>query len=602
MRIHKLSKVLANQIAAGEVIERPSSVVKELLENSIDAGSSEISLDIQKGGRSLISIKDNGTGIHPDDLSLALCQHATSKLAVEGNLLNIRTLGFRGEALSSIAAISRLMLASRMANHDHGWTITATSGDMTERQPIAMPVVGTSVEVQDMFFNIPARRKFLRTDNTEFFHIRETVKRIALSRHDISFHLQHNGKGILKISSGSGNIDERVQAIFGKSFLDNTFKLDRECHGLRLWGWFGHPEIARNQVDQQYFYLNGRMIRDKQINHAVRMIADEHFYTGKHAVYVLFLEMDPAEVDVNVHPAKYEVRFRQARDVHDFILSALRELFVSIHTLAPPPESTSSELEIAQTGVSRSGVTQPSKLMADDRGNTPYEHGISQGPRALLHNTEGNTPKHAVFQQSHSRRYYASSSMRGGTAQQAQQLFLEPSGFLLIEDHYLIVQSNEEVFFLDVFLCNEMIVSADLQSDFSESSIGRRPLLVPLSINISTEQGDFFESERSMFEKFGVLLERISAESIVVREIPLLLEYADITELINDMTTVIKAAKPEQEVLEVMAKHTNDAGVGKMDNQVVARLLDKVKRIKSTRRTWCRLDKTMLANLLKSKA
>ncbi|MEE9575008.1 MAG: DNA mismatch repair endonuclease MutL, partial [Gammaproteobacteria bacterium] len=311
-RIHKLSTALANQIAAGEVIERPASVVKELLENSLDAGASEIKLDIRKGGRLMISIQDNGCGIHPDDLALALAQHATSKLATQADLERINSLGFRGEALSSIASVSRLKLSSRIANQDHGWSIDATQGDLSSEQVPTGMTVGTSVEVRDLFFNTPARRKFLRTDNTEFFHIREIVRRVALSRFDVSFHLKHNDKTILQCSGQNGNMAERIQAIFGKSFLSRADELNFDRNGLRLWGWFGHPEIARSQVDQQYFYLNGRVIRDKQVNHAIRMATQDHFYTGKHAVYVLFLEMDAANVDVNVHPAKHEVRFRQA--------------------------------------------------------------------------------------------------------------------------------------------------------------------------------------------------------------------------------------------------------------------------------------------------
>jgi DNA mismatch repair protein MutL len=275
-RIHKLSIALANQIAAGEVIQRPASVVKELLENSLDAGATEIKIDIKKGGRLLISIQDNGHGIHPDDLPLALAQHATSKLNTQTDLEKINTLGFRGEALSSIASVSRLKLASRIADENHGWSIDVTPGDVLSEQAPTGMVVGTSVEVRDLFFNTPARRKFLRTDNTEFFHIREIVRRIALSQYDVSFHLKHNNKTILQCparqnSSKQNNFAERAQSIFGKNFLSNSFELNYERNGLRLWGWFGHPEIARNQVDQQYFYLNGRVIRDKQVNHAIRM-------------------------------------------------------------------------------------------------------------------------------------------------------------------------------------------------------------------------------------------------------------------------------------------------------------------------------------------
>lgn len=576
-RIHKLSTSLANQIAAGEVIERPASVVKELLENSLDAGASEIKLDIRKGGRLLISIQDNGHGIHPDDLSLALAQHATSKLMTQADLERINTLGFRGEALSSMASVSRLKLSSRVANQEHGWSIDATQGDATssdaapgesgsQQTPMGM-TVGTHVEVRDLFFNTPARRKFLRTDNTEFFHIREIVRRVALSRYDVSFLLKHNNKTILQCSGKQKNFAERAQTIFGNKFLSNSFELNNERDGLRLWGWFGHPEIARNQLDQQYFYLNGRVIRDKQVNHAIRMATQDHFYTGKHAVYVLFLEMDAALVDVNVHPAKHEVRFRQARDVHDFIFSALK-----------------------QAG------------QGDRHDEGKQGHGIEE----------------QEAQYSFSQDSLSQSSLKPGMQSRIQtranqhwdKSSLVSNDFLLIEDRYLVTQLEGQSLLLDIFKCNEIVALSKLENQFAAQGIRRRPLLVPLTMTVSTEQGNFIESNVSAFENFGLVLERVAPDSLFIREIPLLLAYADIISLIDDMMSLIKSGKSSEEVIIMMSGHVNDSGLMKIDNNSVGQLISEIRRLSSSfteksmssnRSAWQILDKEMLNELLKRK-
>jgi len=576
-RIHKLSSALANQIAAGEVIERPASVVKELLENSLDAGASEIKLDIRKGGRLLIGIQDNGCGIHPDDLPLALAQHATSKLMTQADLERINSLGFRGEALSSMASVSRLKLSSRIANQDHGWSIDATQGDLNSEQVPTGMTVGTSVEVRDLFFNTPARRKFLRTDNTEFFHIREIVRRVALSRYDVSFHLKHNNKTILQCSGQNANMAERVQAIFGKSFLSRAAELNFDRNGLRLWGWFGHPEIARSQVDQQYFYLNGRVIRDKQVNHAIRMATQEHFHTGKHAVYVLFLEMDAANVDVNVHPAKHEVRFRQARDVHDFIFSVLKQ---------------------ADQGSMHNGGMQRQEI--EEQGaqylfpqNLIYQDAISQ---SLMKSRMQPRVQHRV---------------QPSANQQWDKLSSVSNDFLLIEDRYLITQMEGQTFLFDVFLCNEIIVLSKLESELASQGIRHRPLLVPLTMAVSTEQGNFVEPNASTFENYGLMLERVAPDSLFIREIPLLLEYADITSLINDMMPMIKSGKSSEEIIIMMSGHVNDAGLMKIDNNSVAQLISEVRRLCSGFKekskgghdhgAWRMLDMEMLDDLLKLK-
>lgn len=325
--IHILPPQLANQIAAGEVVERPASVVKELVENSLDAGANTIQIDIEKGGSQLIRIRDNGCGISKQDLPLALARHATSKISSLEDLEAILSLGFRGEALASISSVSRLTLTSRTAEQSEAWQAYAQGREMeVEIQPASHPI-GTTIEVANLFFNTPARRKFLRTDKTEFAHIDEVIRRIALAKPNISFTLTHNGKIVRQYRKVADQSVEqkqkRVAAICGEEFIQNANYIDWQHGDLHLHGWVGSPMLARPQNDLCYSYVNGRMMRDKTINHAIRQAYGESIVTGYYPAFVIFLDLDPTMVDVNVHPAKHEVRFHQGRLVHDFILQGV---------------------------------------------------------------------------------------------------------------------------------------------------------------------------------------------------------------------------------------------------------------------------------------
>ena len=325
--INILPPQLANQIAAGEVVERPASVVKELVENSLDAGATQIEIEIEKGGSQLIKIRDNGCGIAKQDLVLALARHATSKISSLEDLEAILSLGFRGEALASISSVSRLLLTSRPEGQAEAWQAYAQGREMAvDIQPASHPV-GTTIEVNNLFFNTPARRKFLRTDKTEFQHIDEVVRRIALAKPHVSFTLSHNGKIVRQYRKAVDNSIEqkqkRVAAICGEQFIQHANYLDWQHGDLHLHGWIGSPELARPQNDLCYSYVNGRMMRDKTINHAIRQAYGEHIAQGDYPAFVLFLDLDPTHVDVNVHPAKHEVRFHQGRLVHDFILQGV---------------------------------------------------------------------------------------------------------------------------------------------------------------------------------------------------------------------------------------------------------------------------------------
>ena len=325
-RIRPLSSLLANQIAAGEVVERPASVVKELIENSLDSGADRIELDIESGGARLIRVTDNGRGIHPQDLQLAVSRHATSKIHDPSDLAGIASLGFRGEALASIASVSRLELISACPNTPHAWRLCAFgTGDGPEP---AAHSVGTTVVVRDLFFNTPARRKFLRSERTEFAHLDDVVRRVALARFDVGILLRHNQRLVheLRPALGGAERERRLTRLFGGGFTEASLYIDDESAGMRLWGWAAGPGFARSQTDLQYFYVNGRMVRDRLIAHAVRQAYQDILYHGRQPAYLLHLELDPGRVDVNVHPTKHEVRFREARLVHDFLFSSLRGL------------------------------------------------------------------------------------------------------------------------------------------------------------------------------------------------------------------------------------------------------------------------------------
>ncbi|HBO39239.1 MAG TPA: DNA mismatch repair endonuclease MutL, partial [Pasteurellaceae bacterium] len=325
MPIQILPPQLANQIAAGEVVERPASVVKELVENSLDAGANKIQIDIENGGANLIRIRDNGVGIAKEELALALARHATSKITSLEDLEAILSLGFRGEALASISSVSRLTLISRTQQQNEAWQVYAQGREMeTTVKPASHPI-GTTVEVANLFFNTPARRKFLRTDKTEFAHIDEVIRRIALAKPKTAFTLTHNGKTVRQYKSAVDSTQElkRVAAICGEDFVHNALQIDWKHTDLHLHGWVAHPRFNRTQNDLSYCYVNGRMVRDKMINHAIRQAYAEYLTNEQYPAFVLFIDLNPHEVDVNVHPTKHEVRFHQQRLIHDFIYQGI---------------------------------------------------------------------------------------------------------------------------------------------------------------------------------------------------------------------------------------------------------------------------------------
>ncbi|MEZ9571797.1 DNA mismatch repair endonuclease MutL [Vibrio splendidus] len=415
MTIKILPARLANQIAAGEVVERPASVVKELVENSLDSGATRIDIDIEKGGAKMIRVRDNGKGIVKDELALALSRHATSKIHTLDDLEAIVSLGFRGEALASISSVARLTMTSRPATQDQAWAAHSEGRDMQVKlQPAAHPI-GTSVEVLDLFFNTPARRKFLRTEKTEFTHIDELLKRIALSRFDVTINLRHNGKMIRQYRAAKTQVqaEKRIAAVCGNPFVRHMLKIELEHQGLKLHGWITTPEGARQQSDLQYCYVNGRMMRDKLINHAIRQSYETSLRPDQFATYVLFIELDPHQVDVNVHPAKHEVRFHQARLVHDFIYQALSDGLAQSKQIdaAPIKQSAFHQSEVIhhQQDSSNSGIgevasfSEPESTMPSRSDQTQVSdserHAIDQTPaypRKAESERAYDQPQHSV--------------------------------------------------------------------------------------------------------------------------------------------------------------------------------------------------------------
>ena len=562
-RIQRLPTILARQIAAGEVIERPASVVKELLENSLDAGAKTINIDIQKGGRRLIKIEDDGHGIHCDDLHLAIDQHATSKLSCQEELMNIATLGFRGEALSSIAAASRFSLASRISSDEHGWQLEVIPNqEQIDKKPIAM-LPGTSVKVSDIFFNIPARRKFLRTDNTEFRYIHETLRHIALSRHTIALNLQHNGVKILHCNADT-DISQRVRSICGESFYSASWPLDFKHKKIHLSGWFGHPETASNQTDKQYFFLNGRIIRDRRISHAVRMACQEHIHPGKHPVYVLFLEIDANMVDVNVHPTKKEVRFRDSRDIHDFIYASIAKVIDS------------------------ESPTQIETYIAPQSKSATQNISESAHP-TLLQSTSGYVRSPTP----HTTSYKIDSNTATATHE-----------YLYIDNgHYIVATIDSALFLIDTLTAREAIVHHRLKQQFKVQNIRSRPLLVPLTVAISEQEVALAIDNKDALAQYGISVECVAPNKLLIKELPTLLEFANATTLLQDVIALLKLSWTTDKMLSTLAKHVNDASTIPLSNKESNTLFNDIKQLQEEYiggKAWRRITSSMLQDLIKT--
>jgi DNA mismatch repair protein MutL len=545
-KIHQLSPRLANQIAAGEVVERPASVIKELLENCLDAQANKIDIDVEQGGVKLMRVRDNGTGIGEQDLALALSRHATSKISSLDDLESVQSLGFRGEALASVSSVSRLTLTSNTQDQESAWQVITEGRDMAAQlQPAAHPI-GTTVEVRDLFFNTPARRKFLRTEKTEFSHLEEIVKRLALSRFDVAFSLKHNQKVIhsLRPADTQAAQEKRVASVCGPAFMQQALHIEMEAPGLRLWGWVGLPTFSRSQMDLQYFFVNGRVVRDKLVGHAVRQAYRDVMYHGRHPAFVLYLELDPTSVDVNVHPTKNEVRFRDGRLVHDFIFRSLHKALAQVRPEIP----TGGGIE--QLGVTGQAQMQPQGLAEGvfagqaqvDLGQVAGNPTSSPLQQSAWQSGSLNQPTPRQMQEQSS--VYASlhgdagllgpGSLMAATGEAGQG---PPLGYAVAQLHgiYIISENAKGMVLVDMHAAHERIVYEKMKISWAQQGIKAQPLLVPISMAVSSREADQVETQQELFGELGFVIDRAGTENLVVRQVPSLLQHANLEQLVRDV-------------------------------------------------------------------
>ncbi|WP_194724529.1 DNA mismatch repair endonuclease MutL [Noviherbaspirillum malthae] len=580
--IQALPDQLISQIAAGEVVDRPAAVVKELLENALDAGATQVTIRLEEGGVKRIAITDNGRGIPPDQMPLALARHATSKIASLADLENVGTLGFRGEALASIASVAQVTLTSRTADAPHAWEI---SGSQAGQVTPSSGALGTTVDVRDLYYNTPARRKFLKSDQTEYGHCAEVVRRIALSRPDVAFSLSHNGKTVDHWNVSE--IEKRSAMILGGEFATARLPLDENSGQLRLHGFVGLPTASKARADGQYFYVNGRFVRDKLLAHAVRAAYQDVLHGDRYPCYVLSLELDPALVDVNVHPSKIEVRFRDGRAVHQFIFHAvsraLAQTSATSHGAAPAPVTATTGVlpwlrEQKQTEFSMpfatgnggsggsSGVAQSTAAYgalfaqsAPREAAIPAGAGLSpaSGPSALFAATDTASPYQAQVQER--------ASFLSATPSQSLPEHEFPLGFALAQLHgiYILAQNRKGLVLVDMHAAHERILYEQLKNALDADALQIQPLLIPVSFYADPVEVGTVQENRDALQALGFDISALSPTTLAVRAIPALLKNADAQSLARDVLRDIHEfggsrvlVERRNEMLGTLACHT----------------------------------------------
>ncbi|QGL97836.1 MULTISPECIES: DNA mismatch repair endonuclease MutL [Stenotrophomonas] len=571
--IRPLPDILINQIAAGEVVERPASVVKELVENAIDAGASRVDIDLEEGGVRLIRIRDNGSGIAPEQLPLAVSRHATSKIADLDDLESVATLGFRGEALPSIASVSRFTLCSRRAHDEHGSALQIEGGKIGEVTPRAH-APGTTVEVRELFYNVPARRKFLRAERTELGHIEEWLRSLALARPDVELRVSHNGKASRRYKPGDLYSDARLAETLGEDFANQAVRVDHSGAGLRLHGWIAQPHYSRASADQQYLYVNGRSVRDRSVAHAVKMAYGDVLYHGRQPAYVLFLELDPTRVDVNVHPAKHEVRFRDSRLVHDFVYRTLKDALAD----------TRAGMSAQEIGA---GAAQPVDATAVPTASGASAFGLMRGPAPGAGSGGGGggfsgwRPQQPLgLQVADAPAAYAALYATPAGAERAVALPPMPSenglpvtsadagvpplGYAIAQLHgiYILAENAEGLIVVDMHAAHERIGYERLKNAHDGIGLQSQPLLVPITLAVGEREADTAESEAETLAALGFEVTRAGPGSLHVRSIPALLAHAEPEGLLRDVLTDLRehgqsrrVASARDELLSTMACH-----------------------------------------------
>ncbi|AOD15341.1 DNA mismatch repair endonuclease MutL [Xanthomonas fragariae] len=566
MAIRQLPDILINQIAAGEVVERPASVVKELVENALDAGATRVDIELEEGGVRLIRIRDNGGGIIPDELPLAVSRHATSKIASLDDLETVATLGFRGEALPSIASVSRFTLISRRHDAEHGSALEIEGGRLGEVVPRAH-APGTTVEVRELFFNVPARRKFLRAERTELGHIEEWLRSLALARPDVELRVSHNGKPSRRYKPGDLYSDARLGETLGEDFARQALRVDHSGAGLRLHGWIAQPHYSRASTDQQYLYVNGRSVRDRSVAHAVKMAYGDVLFHGRQPAYVLFLELDPARVDVNVHPAKHEVRFREARLIHDFVYRTLQDALA--HTRAGATPNSIGTKNIGYAGAAPTGMSNPpnygsrtSSVSGTGYGNwTP-----SQTPLGLRVD-EARAAYSALYAPPPSSAPPPAGmpNVSGtGLSATSQDSGVPPLGYAVAQLHciYILAENAEGLIVVDMHAAHERIGYERLKNAHDSIGLHAQPLLVPMTLAVGEREADTAEREADTLASLGFEITRAGPQSLHVRSIPALLAHAEPEALLRDVLGDLREhgqsrriATARDELLSTMACH-----------------------------------------------
>ncbi len=563
--IRQLPDTLINQIAAGEVIERPASVVKELVENAIDAGARRIDIDLEDGGVRLIRVRDDGGGIAPEDLVLAVQRHATSKIASLDDLESVATLGFRGEALPSIASVSRFSIASRRDDDDHGTALPVDGGRVGEPAP-KQQATGTTVEVRDLFFNVPARRKFLRAERTELGHIEEWLRQLALARPDVELRVSHNGKPLRRYK-GDGDAlfsGERLSETLGEEFLGHALQVDHAAplstdsgSTLRLRGWIAQPAYSRASADQQYLYVNGRAVRDRSVAHAVKQAYADVLFHGRQPAYVLFLEVDPRRVDVNVHPAKHEVRFRDARPIHDFVYrtlhAALAETRAGIAASVGDGAMPSTSADFPQYAAN--GGVMPGM----QNGGMPQWNRPMPQTGLGLRVDDARAAYTALYAPSSSHPQPAVRPMP-----EAVEGEVPPLGYAIAQLHgiYILSETIDGLIVVDMHAAHERIGYEKLKTAHDHTGLRMQPLLVPQTVAVSEREAETAEREAELLDTLGFEITRSGLQSLTLRGVPALLADGETEALLRDVIADLvehgesrRVAAARDELLATMACH-----------------------------------------------
>ena len=593
--IRLLPDTLVNQIAAGEVVERPSSVVKELVENALDAGARRIDVELEEGGIRLIRIRDDGGGMGPEDIALAVERHATSKIGSLEDLECVGTLGFRGEALPSIASVSRFSITSRRGDDAHGSRLEVEGGKRLPPRPQAHPV-GSTVEVRDLFFNVPARRKFLRAERTEYGHVEDWLRSLALARPGIELRLSHNGRPSRSYRPVAADADAlaRVAEALGEEFTSRCLRLDHEGAGLRLHGWVGLPTASRSSADQQYFYVNGRAVRDRTVAHAVRQAYADVLFHGRHPAYVLFLEIDPRRVDVNVHPAKHEVRFRDGRLVHDFVYRTLHEALAGTRAGAAVAHAE--------------GVTAAPSPAAS--AYAPVQAGMSLPVRetmaaySLLYGAVGADVALADVA--------LVEPVAGGPLAPADDRVAPPLCFALAQLHgvFILAENAAGLVLVDMHAAHERITYERLKQAQDEGGIRSQVLLVPVTLAVAEREADLAEREGDALAALGFELRRAGPQSLSVRAVPALLADEEPRALVLDVLDELRehggsrvVEQARNELLATLACHTSvraNRKLGIAEMNALLRDMEATERsgqCNHGRPTWVQLSKAELDRL-----